>query len=356
MQTGAESMDRHTFSVQENALHQTPYRDYIDAMQAKIHAVLAPLITDSPIAILDFPDIRNVGDSAIWVGEVAYLKRLHRRRPDYVSTIGRFSDTDLERISPDGPIFIHGGGNFGDIWVRHQDFREQVMKRWKNRKIVQFPQSIHFDDKARAEQTARAIAEHKNFVLLVRDEESKQFAMTHFDCEVHLCPDMAFCIGPIAAQTPSLPVLAMLREDREKVANREGMDALDCPVEDWIQEPKLPVRWAKALGALSALPSMDRVAMLRNKLDAAANQRLGRGTRQLQRAQAIVTDRLHVHIISLLLGRPHAVLDNSYGKITRFIEAFPGGMDLTYRASSLKDAMQWARAQAAASKAPAATA
>jgi pyruvyl transferase EpsO len=59
----------------------------------------------------------------------------------------------------------------------------------------------------------------------------------------------------------------------------------------------------------------------------------------------VVTDRLHVHILSLLQGKAHAVLDNSYGKIARFMAAFTGTTDLAYRARSLPDAIEWARAQ-----------
>ena len=65
--------------------------------------------------------------------------------------------------------------------------------------------------------------------------------------------------------------------------------------------------------------------------------RLRRGIRQISRGQAIVTDRLHVHICALLIGRPHAVLDNSYGKVRRFMAAFSGGTELSYRATSLDD-------------------
>lgn len=330
-------------------MQQPPYLRYIAEMQERIHAVLGPLVTNAPLAIVDFPDIRNVGDSAIWVGEIEYLKNRHQRQPQYVSVIRDYSEHELDQVMPEGPIFIHGGGNFGDIWVSHQDFRERIMKRWKNRTVVQFPQSIHYDNPARIEETARSIAGHKNFVLLVRDQESLQFARKHFDCQVTLCPDMAFSIGTVTTPSPTLDVLAMLREDKEKVATRDGVAQLDCPIEDWISEPKLPISMAKAMGRLKALPTMDRMKMRLSKFNAAANQRLGRGTRQIGRARAIVTDRLHVHIISVLMGRPHAVLDNSYGKITRFIEAFPGGMDVTYRARSLSDAMDWARAQARSS-------
>src|SRR5690606_36472785 len=174
-----------------------------------IHDRLAlPVAPDLPLAIVDFPAMRNCGDSAIWLGELAYLRQRFNKRPDYVSRIADFSAEALERRVPEGPIFIHGGGNFGDIWVAHQDFREMLLARFPNRQIVQLPQSIHFNAIERAEQTARAIARHRHFVLLVRDEESRYFAEKHFDCEVKLCPDMAFAIGMLPPRPSQFPVLA----------------------------------------------------------------------------------------------------------------------------------------------------
>jgi pyruvyl transferase EpsO len=315
-------------------------------LQGRIHACLDEFVTGGPLAIVDFPNIRNVGDSAIWLGEWAYLMSRKVARPAYVSTMHDFSAEELDARMPSGPIFIHGGGNFGDIWEAHQDFREKVLQRWPGRPVIQFPQSIHYKSQARAEKTARIIAQHRNFTLLVRDEESKHFAEKHFDCRVMLCPDMAVCIGALQGpQNPQLPVLAMLREDLEKAGTHDRSVLDGIPVEDWIAEPWLPVRIAKAMGMAGAFATFDPMRVRLGRFNGAARQRFGRGIRQIGRARAIVTDRLHVHILSLLLGRPHAVLDNSYGKIARFMAAFSGGTDLSYRASSLADAVEWARAQ-----------
>ena len=320
----------------------------IARLRDMIHDCLKDYVSvDEPLAILDFPDIRNVGDSAIWLGEMAYLKNRYGKRPAYVSRIHDFSAEDLERVMPTGPIFIHGGGNFGDLWVAHQDFRERVLQRFPDRQIIQFPQSIHYKSQERAEESARAIARHKNFVLLVRDEESREFAQKHFDCQVRLCPDMAFSIGalqPLAAA--QYPVLAMLRADLEKAGDSDLSAYPDIPVEDWITESASSVRISKALGAASALLVFKPAEMRLRKLEAAAHNRFRRGIRQISRGRAIVTDRLHVHICSLLLGRPHAVLDNSYGKIRRFMAAFSGGTGLSYKAASLDDGIAWALGQA----------
>ena len=157
---------------------------------------------------------------------------------------------------------------------------------------------------------------------------------------------MAFCIGTMTPSEPEFPVLAMLRADIEKTGTFDASSYPDIPIEDWIIKSRTKVRLAKALGAASALLSLNPGEMRLRKLDAAAHNRFSRGIRQISRAKALVTDRLHVHICSLLLGRPHAVLDNSYGKIRRFMSAFSGGTDLSYKATSLDDGIAWARQQA----------
>jgi exopolysaccharide biosynthesis predicted pyruvyltransferase EpsI len=321
----------------------------ITELQGKIRSCLGEFVTRFPVALLDFPDIRNVGDSAIWLGEIAYLTKHHKELPTYVSDMRNYSMRKLASCMPDGPIFIHGGGNFGDIWVAHQEFRERVLKDWPGRQVIQLPQSIHYSSDTRAIETARVIDGHKNFVLLVRDEESKYYAEKRFNCRIILCPDMAFCIGPVSGKSPALPVLAMLREDREKRGTHDLAQFSEIPVEDWISEAPWPIRFAKIRGAFSAFPNLSRVSMRRAKYNAAAHHRFRRGIRQIERAHAIVTDRLHVHILSLLLGRPHAVLDNNYGKIGRFIEAFSGRANVVYRAKSLADAIEWARCKASLS-------
>jgi pyruvyl transferase EpsO len=319
----------------------------ISDLKDRIHQCLGAYVTDAPLAILDFPDIKNVGDSAIWAGEIAYLRDRHGKRPSYVSTQRDLSPSAAEGAIGSGPIFIQGGGTFGDIWAGHQPFRERILELWPDRRIIQLPQSIHYSSIARADETARVIGRHKNFVLLCRDEESKHFAEKHFDCVVRLCPDMALAIGSIEPSTePSIPVLAMLRADREKVDRDLSLSYADIPVEDWITESAHSVRKAKLFGVVGALPSCSRNDIRFAKYNAAATNRLARGVRQLSRAKVVVTDRLHVHIISLLLGKPHAVLDNSYGKVSGFMAAFSGNNDLSYRATSLADAFEWARARA----------
>lgn len=309
---------------------------------------LEPFTTDAPYALLDFPTYANVGDSAIWAGEIAYLQRYASGPPAYVSSLSDFSMQDLLARCPEGPIFINGGGNFGDIWPHHQTFRNRLLEQAPGRQVIQLPQSIHFSSPEKLEETARVIERHGAFTLFVRDKESLELAQRHFPCQTLLCPDMALFIGPIARpRSPDVDVLCLLRTDAERVDL--GVTVTEDPdlrIADWLDESKVGLNMARAWGALSSAavggPSAARYGMFK----AAADARLRRGVRLLASGRTIVTDRLHTHILALLLGIPHAVLDNSYGKVGRFISCWTNPSTLTHRCESLPDAVDWARAQA----------
>ena len=313
-----------------------------------IHDCLKNYVSnDEPVAMVDFPDYKNVGDFAIWLGQMAYLSSRFKKRPWYISSRRDHAHDRLDKAMPSGPILITGGGD-----VRGHLARTSGASREHSgalaRPLGRAAAAVHSLHVARSTPTGWRGPSHATRISFcsVRDEELKAFAEKHFDCRAHLCPDMAFCIGPIQPlATSQFPVLAMLRADKEKAAHYDFSAYPDLPVEDWISEPRTPVRMAKALGAVKAVASLNPERIRGAKLDAAAHNRFRRGIRQISRGRTIVTDRLHVHICALLMGRPHAVLDNSYGKVQRFMNAFSDGTDLSYKATSFDDAIAWARSR-----------
>ena len=54
----------------------------------------------------------------------------------------------------------------------------------------------------------------------------------------------------------------------------------------------------------------------------------------------MITDRLHAHILCTLLDHPHIALDNSYGKLKGFIEAWTGGGHPASTAPTLAAALE----------------
>lgn len=323
--------------IEGNAgLGDNAIRRQMDLFRAAVGSHVEP---GQPYALLDVPEHGNIGDSAIYAGELSFFDSHAKRRPDCVCTWAANMEWLAKQLPAEGPIFLHGGGNFGDLWMNHQNFRHQILRHFRNRKIVQLAQSIHYRDPAGIAETARLIAVHGNFNLLVRDQTSLDLACRYFDCEVELCPDAALMLWKLDVDVvPQSDVLIVLRDDIEAIRD-ETHDWLRSrfPAEDWVNVDvwTLPVRivW-KLVRSLpdNRLGMIWRETMYRHQ----TMKRVMAGASQLAKGRLIVTDRLHMHLISSLIRRPHVVLDNSYGKISRYIETW-GKDGLTTQVESLKD-------------------
>lgn len=323
----------------------TDYKRLIEDQAALAARALSRFVRPGQdFALVDFPDHYNVGDSAIWLGEIALFKRVLGAAPNYVSTVESYSKEALRAASPTGPIFIHGGGNFGDIYPKHQDFRVRLMADFPDREIVQLPQSISFSAPAAVTATAEAIARHGRFTLLVRDQPSQNFAREHFACPVELLPDMAFGMGPLDKPvSPRTGIFMLLREDTER-ADYDRAPLLrhpDAAADDWVSEPQRfhrLCRWRTrlAMAGKGGLHSPQGTLDLYNRL---AEGRVRRGLKMLASGRVVVTDRLHAHILSTMMDIPHVVLDNSYGKIAGYMGAWTGRYPQVRRARTSDDVL-----------------
>ncbi len=324
----------------------------VDQLSSEIDRILLDIISPEhkSFALLDFPNHGNIGDSAIYLGEIEYLSK-RGLTPSYVSTTRDIDWSDLDDAIGEGPIYLHGGGNFGDLWPTFQNFREEVMGRYKGRPVVQFPQTLHFIEQSAIDQAARCIETHGAFILLVRDQKSFDLASKHFQCDVRLCPDMALRLGPLKRGAPEYELLLHLREDVEAAGayDSSSWDLLRGVTRaDWPAERKWFRRGMK-LQALCDLPSLAgpaRRRVMRERIyRLAAAQRFARGRKLLESARLVITDRLHGHIMSLLFGIPQCVLDNSYGKLSGFMDAWEGPVAHIHRASSLAQAVELLQAE-----------
>lgn len=299
----------------------------IVAQGARLKEVIGKLVLPkTQYALVDFPDHSNVGDSAIWLGEIRLLAELTGNNPAYVSTVESFDADKLEKAVPNGPILIHGGGNFGDIWRKHQDFREAILKRFKDRLIVQLPQSIKFHAESSIKQCAEIIGEHPNFHLLVRDEPSLELAQQNFSCTTHLVPDAAFALGHLKRPIkPRHTLFMLLRTDSERATyDREPFNSANAISDDWLVESTNFRKYSKLRAALEALIKGACTQEQRRLVyyQILATGRLNRGLRMLSSGERVITDRLHAHILSTLLDIPHVALDNNYGKVSGYINAW----------------------------------
>lgn len=288
------------------------------------------------VALVDVPTHSNVGDSAIWLGELAAFDALGVR-PRYFANLDTFSAARLRERIGGGTVFLHGGGNLGDLWPRHQRHREEVIRALPDNPIVQLPQSVEFSRAENRERARKVMREHPALTVLVRDHRSLGRVRAELDVPAQICPDLAVCLGPLARPKPSgSRGLWLLREDREAAGHEsppEGVARVD-----WLDEELNAATWVARrlkprLGQGRPGRPLTEVALARAWRIAAA-RRVARGRRLLGQAPAVVTDRLHAHLLCLLMGIPHVVLPDRFGKIDAFLDSWTGGLDGVHRCST----------------------
>ncbi|HEX3549320.1 MAG TPA: polysaccharide pyruvyl transferase family protein [Candidatus Elarobacter sp.] len=314
----------------------------------RIERSLAELLERGrPVALINFPNHANPGDNAIWLGTQAALRGIGVP-VGYAAGPSSFDAAAMRDAVGDGPLLLNGGGNFGDLYSGQQDLRERVLAECRDRRIVQLPQSIAFRDLRNAARMRRLCAAHPDFTLLVRERRSYELACRLFEPPPRLVPDMAFALRRLDVPTRVVhDTLWLLRDDAERVAREPSPRELTT---DWtLHEPAARLsaraRLAVALkGRLEdhahahASDAGRRRLALGWTLDQVAQAWVRRGAELVGSSRVLVTDRLHAHAFALLLGVPHVVLDNSYGKVRSTFETWTGRSELVRWADSTAEA------------------
>jgi exopolysaccharide biosynthesis predicted pyruvyltransferase EpsI len=326
--------------------------ELLAGLTGEITRVLREVIpANEPCALLDHPDHPNVGDSAIWLGERRFL-RSHGIKVAYSCSIKTFDERCLRAAMPRGTVLIHGGGNFGTLWPHHQQLREQLLERLRDYRIVQLPQSIHYDDAAALRRTAQLIGQHPAFTLLVRDQNALRIGREELGATTLLCPDSALLLaGTVRRSVPDLDCLILARTDKERAY--QGLETacqglgVSVAALDWLDEPSGRLHRIRnrllshARGAWAGSPVFQLPMLL--VWDRLARERTQRGCRLLNRGRIVLTDRLHAHILCTLLGIPHIVLDNNCGKLSGFTRCWTAEHPLCHLADSVAEATRIVR-------------
>lgn len=311
-----------------NSKKQNPFFPTIARLSSRASGVLDGVLEGMRrVALVDFPNHGNVGDSAIWLGEVAYLQ-WRGKEIVYAGDARSFSLAALRKAKNLDAILIHGGGNLGDLFPHHQEFRELILSKFTDLPVVQLPQTLHFQSSDALDRFRRAVEAHGNFTLLVRDEESRRLATAALSCPIALCPDSAFLMGDQSNLrfSPCAEIVLLARSDRERRGERLSAAifpaGLHVEAVDWLDEAAaLNCAREVAPSALKVLTTLTRAthSMAVELANSAARHAFLRGCRILSDGKIVVTDRLHGHILCLLLGIPHLVIDSGYGKLSRFM-------------------------------------
>lgn len=208
-------------------------------------------------------------------------------------------------IARNDTILLHGGGNFGDLYRFHVNNRNFVIYNFPSNKIIILPQTINYKNEKLAHSDYALYSNATDLIVSARSFESFNFSVKNFPkIRTLFVPDMAFMVGnvkPIAE--PTYDILVIRRIDKEKnfllgkwtsIFNHKFNGKYKYIIRDWFDYQD--VKNYKNLQELG-----ERRVILMNKI--------------ISQARLVITDRLHASIMSLLMGKPHIIINEKYNKI-----------------------------------------
>jgi len=292
---------------------------------------------------LGLPYYTNIGDTLIWEGTEHFLRRTGLKCL-YKAANSTYSECAMKKITRrrNNPpckkilIFLQGGGNFGDLWVSHHNFRKEIIKNYPDNPIIILSQTVFYSDESKMKTDAELFANYKNLTICARDNKSYQILKNNFKNDIILVPDMAFCIPDYKTRKYLLKqnnnYLFLKRRDKElntSIDYSKYIRESEFNTHDWpsIEKTILSYFLLKCfLWINRRLPFFNRIidiyASILFKPDL-----IKIGVNFLSKYEKVCTTRLHGAILCCLLEKPCVFFDNSYGKNSAFFETWLSDLD-----------------------------
>lgn len=223
-------------------------------------------------------------------------------------------------IRKDDIVFLHSGGNFGDDWPGTQAVRESIIAELTANKVIQLPQTVFYGNtdsgRFEAKRGQQIINAHPNLLIFGRDLRSAKIAADLFCYTAVLArPDMVLSLQDRVERALAKiidkrsrrisRVLLIMRNDKEGVYDTDSKRKLetmlilsgyrvqlwDTDVEDTFKDSakfKVVCKYLKFIAGFDA----------------------------------VVTDRYHGLIFSVLVKRPCIVLKTHNHKLTSAFDWF----------------------------------
>lgn len=294
--------------------------EIMTSLRERLLEELSPKLHNKDVLHLDVPIHLNVGDMLIDMGTDQLFLDAGVRSVERVSVLdqARFFHR-VKKVSENAVLILHGGGNFGDLYPHHQEFRSRVVARFPNNPILVFPQSVHFSSQAFLKEQVLVYQQHSNLTFFARDQYSFDLLSPFLnEGQLRILPDLAHMLyGRFPMQEScDRPCMLFRRRDIEAVEklNQEGFDWSDIVTSELrskFRSLKKQVKWQGRLKIDFGAHS--RWRGYRDALVDAAIEEYGK-------YNIVDSDRLHGVILAHILGKPVVARDNCYGKIRRYVE------------------------------------
>ncbi|CAN5123279.1 N/A [soil metagenome] len=347
-----------------------------------LHRRLAELDTFETCACVGEPASPNIGSHLLWIALLRVAGQKLGARIGYCSSNNDFSETRLRNRVGDAPLLLRGG-YLGDFWKPGGTSSTvaclRVIDSCHDRPIVMAPQSFAIAEPALLDRLATSFNAHPDLTIMARDRRSFELADSAFgNCKVLLTPDIVFSLSDLPLPRPQRPgsgILYLCRSDwQEQSWDASQLGLSDVVTTDWESYNRHPKRgsararrraarlrhqlWSNRIGVpaewwsrrswLSRLDDSWRPDGTSPKSLERSLRLVHTGIFQLMKYRAVITNRMHGHILCLLLKIPHAVVPGPYAKMcdirTSWTGALPGARFVEHPrqvTTALRELLTW---------------
>jgi pyruvyl transferase EpsI len=268
---------------------------------------------EKKIFLLGTPNHKNIGDASIAIGEYEFIKKYFKEYK-LVEITGYHMKkyySIMQTIISDGDmIFMHGGGNLGDMYISEENIRRRVITDFPNKKIVIFPETIYFEDTIEGTNELKISADiynrHTNLILFTRGKESLSFAQQHFPkVKCIEAVDMALMLDQYFGYERDGALLC-IRDDVESILIPDEYDL----VHDIVK------RFCKSYDISNNMAPSDWIS------EASRGKIVLEELQKFARHKIVVTDRLHGMLFAVITHTPCVVMSAYTQKIREFVRYF----------------------------------
>lgn len=280
--------------------------------------------------IIGSPNYGNMGDVAITWSTIKLLEQLYPDDNVFDITMDEFPyeiDAIFHLLKSQDVIILQGGGNLGNMYPDDEMIRRYVISRFRNNRLIIFPQSVYFTDdsdgKKELEICSRIYSDNKNLYMLARDKYSFDIMTKYFKALSTRTVDVVLS-QKVQGNALREGAMICLRGDKESILSDENKEEIVDVVNS----------------LYSKVVTTDTVI----EFDGNKNERFERLADKLeafQNVEIVITDRLHGLIFSVITSTPCVVLPTVNTKITSAFEDLDmaAGIALIKSVEELRDAV-----------------
>ncbi|MEA4964567.1 MAG: polysaccharide pyruvyl transferase family protein [Oscillospiraceae bacterium] len=227
-------------------------------------------------------------------------------------------------------IVFQSGYTTTDLGGYADEMHQAVMSILPEAKMLMLPQTIFFKNKENQMRTAQCYNSMKHLLFLARDRVSYDLALNMFpDIPVKQFPDIVTTlIGNYTFNCERNGILFCCRNDGEKYYSDDEIGALMNRCAAFCRTEKIDTT---KQGKVDYIVSH-------------AEEYINREIETYSQFEAVITDRYHGTIFSLVAGTPVIIIKTNDHKVTTGAEWFHGVYDeYVYLANSLEDAYEIAK-------------